>query len=371
MPSPHAADVVEALLKQGTGVRMMARGSSMEPVLPGGSLVDLIPILRPPRCGEVVLARTPDGRLVLHRVLGREEGNRVRLKGDSSGGTERVREEDIVGRAELPRPSWRTRLGHWAAPVIAELSTPTRAGLEAVAASRYATEAGFLRPEEGLEPWEASFSTLLPPGARVLDLGCGSGREARALETLGFRMTGADPAAAPGRGFVRASAFDFLDPALLPGPFDAILLTRGLYSLLPLKRDRTALLSALGRRLSPGGILALHALEVTPRCGPRRALVGILRTVLQGLLPRRFRWERGDRMLRYLIESGVAGAWVFAHVFPPGELEAEGRAAGYGEARRLDAGGMVLSRFSSQTAAEALLGKENSQTGTPRTRPPS
>lgn len=395
--SGRAAGLAESLLKDGIAVRMRARGASMEPALPGGSGVTVRPPSpgRPPDSGEVVLVRGPDGGLLLHRLRRRLPGRKVKsgrpvllTRGDA------LRQSDppLPGSALLGvlegmeggpypgKPTRSSRLRHWLAPVLAEGLTPTRAGLEARSAARYIGEAAFLPGAEGLEPWEKAFAGRLPAGGAILDLGCGSGREAMALAAMGFRVTGADTdpgavAAAririPGAAFEACAACDLLDPGLLPGPFDGILMTRGLYSLLPLKRYRTALLAALGRRLAPGGVLALHALEERPRPGPRRLLVGILRAGLQGLFPRRFRWERGDRMLRYVIESGMAGSWVFVHLFAPGEMEAEGRAAGYGAARRLEGGGLALSLFSSQTAAEGFPGKENSQTGTSRTRSPS
>ncbi|MBR3158035.1 MAG: hypothetical protein IKF14_02915 [Atopobiaceae bacterium] len=33
------------------------------------------------------------------------------------------------------------------------------------------------------------FAALIPPGGRVLDLGCGSGRDSRAFLDMGFRVT--------------------------------------------------------------------------------------------------------------------------------------------------------------------------------------
>lgn len=44
--------------------------------------------------------------------------------------------------------------------------------------------------------WVGRWSTLLPPGASVLDLACGSGRHLRWLAAQGFRLTGIDRDAA-------------------------------------------------------------------------------------------------------------------------------------------------------------------------------
>jgi len=88
--------------------------------------------------------------------------------------------------------------------------------------------AGYLRDfEEGLE------ETILPlvrPGARVLDLCCGTGRLAAWLSARGFDVTGVDQSAemlavaqmhAPGAMFVEADARSFA----LPQPVDLVLST--------------------------------------------------------------------------------------------------------------------------------------------------
>jgi SAM-dependent methyltransferase len=41
-------------------------------------------------------------------------------------------------------------------------------------------------------PWVCRFAPLIPPGGEVLDLACGSGRHARHLATLGYRVEAVD-----------------------------------------------------------------------------------------------------------------------------------------------------------------------------------
>ena len=43
-----------------------------------------------------------------------------------------------------------------------------------------------------LKAWEISVARHFPPGARILDIGCGLGREAFALYNLGFEVVGID-----------------------------------------------------------------------------------------------------------------------------------------------------------------------------------
>ena len=43
-----------------------------------------------------------------------------------------------------------------------------------------------------LKEWERSVISFFPPGARILDIGCGLGREAFALSDLGYNVVGID-----------------------------------------------------------------------------------------------------------------------------------------------------------------------------------
>ena len=115
----------------------------------------------------------------------------------------------------------------------------------------------------------------LPPGARVLDVGCGPGRHALALARLGFEVVGVDiserfvalarEGASPGvavrfeRADARALAYD--------SEFDAVIsLCQGAFGLAGgpggqadrLDPDR-AVLDGMARALRPGGRLVLSA----------------------------------------------------------------------------------------------------------------
>ena len=96
----------------------------------------------------------------------------------------------------------------------------------------------------------------LPPApARVLEVGCGDGRLARALDALGYRVTAIDPAAPEGAIFQRVSLEDFADPAR----FDAAVANRALHHI----ADLEGALSKLRGLLAPGGRLIVieHAWE--------------------------------------------------------------------------------------------------------------
>jgi SAM-dependent methyltransferase len=100
----------------------------------------------------------------------------------------------------------------------------------------------------------------LPPGGRVLDLGCGKGGNAAHLARLGMDAVGIDVSAAqlqaaeerwggmPGLDLVRADALSYLRDA---DPFDAVCSVYGAVWF----TDPAVLLPAVRERLRPGGRL--------------------------------------------------------------------------------------------------------------------
>jgi SAM-dependent methyltransferase len=96
----------------------------------------------------------------------------------------------------------------------------------------------------------------MPPApSRVLEVGCGDGRLARALDDVGYRVVAIDPAAPEGSIFQAVSLEEFADP----GPFDAVVASRSLHHI----HDLAGGLAKLERLLVPGGRLIMieHAFE--------------------------------------------------------------------------------------------------------------
>jgi SAM-dependent methyltransferase len=99
--------------------------------------------------------------------------------------------------------------------------------------------------------WVCRWAPLIPPGARVLDLACGSGRHLRWLAERGWRVTGVDRDAAtvaPLAGLADILVADLEDgPWPLEGrQFDGIVVTNYLW--------RPTLPRVL-EALAPGGVL--------------------------------------------------------------------------------------------------------------------
>lgn len=94
-------------------------------------------------------------------------------------------------------------------------------------------------------------SQLPPPPARVLEVGCGSGKLALALSAGGWRVTAVDPEAPDGEPFVR-TAVQELD-AIKYEPFDAAVAVLSLHH----AGGVGAVLDKVRSLLKPGGVLVV------------------------------------------------------------------------------------------------------------------
>lgn len=91
---------------------------------------------------------------------------------------------------------------------------------------------------------------LPTPPARVLEVGCGEGELARRLDAAGFAVTGIDPEAPEGDGFIRTNLESFVADA----PFDAAVASRSLHHVGGLDRA----LASLRDALRPGARLVVY-----------------------------------------------------------------------------------------------------------------
>jgi SAM-dependent methyltransferase len=89
-----------------------------------------------------------------------------------------------------------------------------------------------------------------PPPSRVLEVGCGTGELARALEGAGHQVVAIDPEAPHGRVFRRISLQEFADPA----GFDAVVASRSLHHI----ADLDAALAKISTLLRPDGVLVIY-----------------------------------------------------------------------------------------------------------------
>ena len=180
-------------------------------------------------------------------------------------------------------------------------------------------------------PWEQELvERFVPPGAGVLLIGCGSGRDVIALVARGCRVTGVEPSErALGRarralleqGLSADLVEGFFEDSPLSGRFDAIVFSYYCYASMPQSQRRVTALRKAAAQLSSGGhIIVSHACAVRPH------LIFVRIARLAGVLSRSdWRVEPGDLLWA---NRGARPSYSYAHAFAPGEVEREAAAAG-------------------------------------------
>ncbi len=123
------------VLQAGCALRFRARGTSMQPFLQDGDVVELAPLgKRSVGWGEVALVRAPGGGLLLHRVYRTRRLNGVRqilVRGDNRPASDGwINPDDVLGRVHR---AWRggrrlpiTSARVWAWMVLAVMQSRLR-----------------------------------------------------------------------------------------------------------------------------------------------------------------------------------------------------------------------------------------------------
>ena len=216
-----------------------------------------------------------------------------------------------------------------------------------------------------LESWEEDiFARLIAPGASVLVIGCGGGRESLALAARGFRVTGIDfvealvdearRRAATARV---AASFEATTAEALAlrgaGGFAAVLVSTPVYEQTPGRARRIALLRSLARLTAPDGLVILCAAWHRDR-GPRRAAIDGARWLLRKLGVASAA-EPGDRFTYHVSIASHHATRCFYHRFQrPDEIARELRAAGLVGVPHPD-GAWLVRPAEAPSAADVLL----------------
>lgn len=203
----------------------------------------------------------------------------------------------------------------------------------------------------GPSPGQAELLDMLPPGSRVLDVGCAAGRVSFAARARGHRVVGVDLAEALVRAAVGLArergtrvpfcVMDGRSLAVADASFDVVLLLGSVLSHVPFRRTRLDALRDARRVLKPGGLLLVEAASRTSTRGHRLffAALAWLRRV-QTAVGRPPHWELGDRFLVQISAAGP-GEPVYVHMYTPEELVRDLREAGF-EPRHIAGAGYFL-----------------------------
>ena len=338
-PRVLASPAVLRLLMAGEGrAEVIYAGDRMWPAIHHRQTLVVRPVAGwIPADGDVVLAL--DGGIPDVMRMGDVGGATVVTADADPGAPRPVTPRDVLGRIERAprkRVTSRSIARTWLDIVEAVAGSPDREEDPATTVlHKYDDQAvHYDRLESAeLEPaLAARIVERVPRGARVVVAGSGAGREAFALERLGYEVSGVDFSprmveAAKTEALRRGSSATFGIADLrfhdeIAGSLSAVVFTYDVYSFVPGLGDREALLARVRRWLAPGGVVFLSARRVHR---PWDRAVLTLQWLARAARGRGGDW--GDSHTRWLDASGTLRR-SFVHVFTDRQLDREARAAG-------------------------------------------
>ena len=370
---PLTVDAARRLPRGGV-VRVMVDQPSVPPV-EVGDIVEVVPGNRARRGDTVLFAH--DTRCELARLI-RPAGSSVEVEVGPAGRRMLLPAGAILGVAtaleqgdllfDLSRGRWRAA-GRVAAALPAGMGRPlgVMARLERLRRPffpplfmgseqhlldqltiAYDVEAEIIDREVALLPEEQDLlERHLTRGSRLLDVGCGAGREAVGFARAGLAVVGIDMAPAMielarKRAHAPGLAIEFAvgEPLTWPAagaPFDAIYFSPGIYSHIPGRARRVRTLARLRSLLGRGGLIVLGPI-LSPPLPPlsRTRLVDALRRAGRAAGIRRLA-EPGDHYYRGHALERAPVSYRYVHRFRNrDEAEAELAEAGLRVTDRLD-----------------------------------
>ena len=179
---------------------------------------------------------------------------------------------------------------------------------------------------EGLDEQEQlAAEQFMKRKGRVLNIGCGAGREAFALAEAGFEVVGID--VAPGmitaaKRHAQTSGknvhFEVKSVTALDYPsqsFDYVWISAGVYSHIPTRQLRIDTLRRIKDLLMPNGILFFSVAYRGDSLLPRVTLYGAFRRIAKPILKKRLHSEPGDMLVPYVSPGGTPSKLCYVHLF--------------------------------------------------------
>lgn len=332
---------------------VQARGDGLYPLIKDGDILLIQPApLSDLHAGDLTLIERPNGEVTVQFVMGKGRKRRsVKAEGNGVNGGER-----LVGRiAAIDREGQRktcdnrlTRLAHviyFSARPLMRIILIARKILLLLhprffvrspdSSLRYVAQK-FSDPEEiryysrrtleGLDEQEKLLlGQFMTRRGRVLNIGCGAGREAFAFADLGFDVVGIDIAPdmiAQAKSHAQTSRkkvhFDVKGATELNYPlnsFDYVLVSAGVYSHIPTRKLRTSMLRKINDLLTSDGVLFFSVLYGASSLFSRISIYDAFRRIAKPILKERLYSEPGDTLVRYVSPVGSPSKLCYVHFF--------------------------------------------------------
>jgi len=270
---------------------------------------------------RAVRLRKQEGPFALDAPLGRALGAALARAGPATG---RALLEAFAVGWRLAHPLWPPL---WLGPEPEVLRRSRRAYREPATVTLYDAAGDVLTPEE------LQVVDRFKPGSRILDVGCGAGREAVALARLGHRVMAVDVSpellgAARRRAAREGVAVAFVQASIdalefRPGAFDGVLVSAEVYSYIPGRARRVETLRRLARAMTDEAPLLLFQWVSVRHPLGRSRLVDALRRLARAVGAGPVS-EPGDAWTY----EGTYGPVFKHHFFSAAELHGEIEAAG-------------------------------------------
>lgn len=339
--------------------RVKVKGESMFPSIRNESEIRVeFSAERPPALsvGDVVCYLLGE-RCLVHRVVGKR-GEEWIVAGDGGVVPHKIPREAVVGRVEMPwwNAGWRGRIihrfsriaggwGKWRSLFDPSRRIPSIGACDEMVLSQYndPEEVGWYRRDvsEGLNPKEkAIVNRYLPDPRRILNVGCGSGREAFELAGMGHQIVAIDRSKAMIES-ARRLAESKASPVLFeqaeaeaftadPASFDAVYFSLGSpsYGLVAGRKRRVELMKRFRTFLKPGGLLMFSVIyDDSARWWSPANVARIVRSAIGWWKGEGYHGERGDTAFKYgSLGQGIGYHHVFSSV---GDVLREVKEAGY------------------------------------------
>jgi signal peptidase I len=162
-------------------------------------------------------------------------------------------------------------------------------------------------------------------GVSILDVGCGSGREAIQLAKLGFNVIGIDIAPEMVKAahkniekldlkidfkVMAASEIEFPEAS-----FDFCMFSLNVYSFIPSRALRIETLKRIKKSLKPNGLIFLSAYIIKRPLFSAHRLIGLLRKLRNFIMPLFLSSEAGDVWIRGVSPLSRVDKFCFCHYF--------------------------------------------------------